>query len=155
MGIGWLEEVMVLVTPVRQGLQAPLQSCPSELLFGFSRSRSRDRRRRRSRSASRERRKPSRSHSRDRHRRHRSRSQSHSRGHRRFSRDGSAKYKLVLRMPEELSLGGSPSQGSGRLQPGLLVPLVGGGVGHGSSAGPCQRLPSCSPLPVSLVLFTR
>lgn len=58
------------------------------------RSRSRDRRRRRSRSASRERRKSSRSRSRDRHRRHRSRSRSHSRGHRRVSRDGSAKYKF-------------------------------------------------------------
>ncbi|XP_044235109.1 putative RNA-binding protein Luc7-like 1 isoform X3 [Ursus arctos] len=57
------------------------------------RSRSRDRRRRRSRSASRERRKLSRSRSRDRHRRHRSRSRSHSRGHRRASRDRSAKYK--------------------------------------------------------------
>ncbi|XP_054098342.2 putative RNA-binding protein Luc7-like 1 isoform X2 [Callithrix jacchus] len=57
------------------------------------RSRSRDRRRRRSRSTSRERRKLSRSRSRDRHRRHRSRSRSHSRGHRRASRDRSAKYK--------------------------------------------------------------
>ncbi|XP_051024302.1 putative RNA-binding protein Luc7-like 1 isoform X2 [Acomys russatus] len=56
------------------------------------RSRSRDRRRRRSRSTSRERRKFSRSRSRDRHRRHRSRSRSHSRGHRRASRDRSAKY---------------------------------------------------------------
>ncbi|XP_023567187.1 putative RNA-binding protein Luc7-like 1 [Octodon degus] len=60
------------------------------------RSRSRDRRRRRSRSTSRERRKSSRSRSRDRdrHRRHRSRSRSHSRGHRRPSRDRSAKYKF-------------------------------------------------------------
>nr|ACG63686.1 LUC7-like (predicted) [Otolemur garnettii] len=60
------------------------------------RSRSRDRRRRRSRSTSRERerRKSSRSRSRDRHRRHRSRSRSHSRGHRRASRDRSAKYKF-------------------------------------------------------------
>ncbi|XP_036052127.1 putative RNA-binding protein Luc7-like 1 isoform X1 [Onychomys torridus] len=58
------------------------------------RSRSRDRRRRRSRSTSRERRKFSRSRSRDRHRRHRSRSRSHSRGHRRASRDRSAKYKF-------------------------------------------------------------
>ncbi|XP_049495016.1 putative RNA-binding protein Luc7-like 1 isoform X4 [Panthera uncia] len=58
------------------------------------RSRSRDRRRRRSRSTSRERRKSSRSRSRDRHRRHRSRSRSHSRGHRRASRDLSAKYKF-------------------------------------------------------------
>uniref|UniRef100_A0A452QCV2 LUC7 like n=1 Tax=Ursus americanus TaxID=9643 RepID=A0A452QCV2_URSAM len=63
------------------------------LLVVCCRSRSRDRRRRRSRSASRERRKLSRSRSRDRHRRHRSRSRSHSRGHRRASRDRSAKYK--------------------------------------------------------------
>ncbi|KAF0881229.1 LUC7 protein, partial [Crocuta crocuta] len=70
-------------------------SWPSERRGVFCcRSRSRDRRRRRSRSASRERRKSSRSRSRDRHRRHRSRSRSHSRGHRRASRDRSAKYKF-------------------------------------------------------------
>ncbi|XP_012515051.1 PREDICTED: putative RNA-binding protein Luc7-like 1 isoform X4 [Propithecus coquereli] len=103
------------------------------------RSRSRDRRRRRSRSASRERRKSSRSRSRDRHRRHRSRSRSHSRGHRRASRDRSAKYKGVSAILELSAHRAHVGTGVCVLQP--PASCCGRCSACGSPAAACDSLP--------------